>query len=641
MQFKHPEILYFLFLLVIPILVHLFQLRRFKKEYFTNVRFLEQISIQTRKSSQIKKWLLLATRLLLLAFLILAFAQPYFSAQDSKNMHNSMYLVLDNSYSMQAKGQKGALLARAIEDLLEHIPEQQTFSLLTNTETFWDTDIKSIRRELQNLGYSPLPFQLESAMAKIKAHEPNAAKDIVVITDAVGIEPQQLKSIDPSWNTTFITPEPEQKNNVSVDRAFISQNWDNFYEIAVELTAYGSGQEVPVALYQGEKLMAKTIVPMKSATETVRFTIPKGDFQGYVTITDNALSYDNTYYLSISKPQKTHVLSIGAPEKSDFLTKIYTPDEFVYEAYALRELDYNKLEQNDAIILNELTEIPQALQTTLKDFVSKGGNLILIPATESKTTDLNQFLSVFGPMQMQNLQTAEKLITKISFNNPVFSSVFEKQVANFQYPKTQKQFGISNRYPAILSYEDQSAFLTSIPNALSNVYVFAAALNPQNSNFQRSPLIVPVFYNMAQSMAKTGVASYTIGENNPILVEATLGKDEIVQIQNEREKFIPTQQILSNKVKLICNEAPLLAGNYTIYQDKNALKNVSFNYSRTESQPNPKAANILSDFEVKPSVENFFDSLLSERTDQNLWKWLALLALLFLTLEILIQKLVK
>ena len=83
MNFKHPEILYFLFLLVIPILVHLFQLRRFKKEYFTNVQFLKELSVQTRKSAKLKKWLLLLTRLLLLALLILAFAQPYYAAKDS------------------------------------------------------------------------------------------------------------------------------------------------------------------------------------------------------------------------------------------------------------------------------------------------------------------------------------------------------------------------------------------------------------------------------------------------------------------------------------------------------------------------------------------------------------------------------
>ncbi|WP_309597403.1 BatA domain-containing protein [Flavobacterium davisii] len=81
MQFKHPEILYFLFLLIIPVIVHLFQLRKFKKEYFTNVRFLKELIIQTRKSSKIKKYLLLATRLLLLATLILAFAQPFLKQQ--------------------------------------------------------------------------------------------------------------------------------------------------------------------------------------------------------------------------------------------------------------------------------------------------------------------------------------------------------------------------------------------------------------------------------------------------------------------------------------------------------------------------------------------------------------------------------
>ena len=130
MQFKHPEILYFLFLLVIPILVHLFQLRRFKKEYFTNVRFLKELSIQTRKSSKIKKWLLLATRLLLLTCIIIAFAQPFFKAKDSKNNSNEMYIVLDNSFSMQAKGQKGELLKRSIQELLEELSVTRRLNMI-------------------------------------------------------------------------------------------------------------------------------------------------------------------------------------------------------------------------------------------------------------------------------------------------------------------------------------------------------------------------------------------------------------------------------------------------------------------------------------------------------------------------------
>ena len=76
MQFKHPEILYALFLLLIPIIVHLFQLRRFEKVPFTNVKFLKQVELQTRKSSKLKKFLILCSRLLALTGLVFAFAQP-------------------------------------------------------------------------------------------------------------------------------------------------------------------------------------------------------------------------------------------------------------------------------------------------------------------------------------------------------------------------------------------------------------------------------------------------------------------------------------------------------------------------------------------------------------------------------------
>src|SRR3970282_1829264 len=380
MQFKHPEILYFLFLLVIPILVHLFQLRRFKKEYFTNVRFLKELSIQTRKSSKIKKWLLLTTRLLLLTCIIIAFAQPFFKAKDTKNSNNEMYIILDNSFPMQAKGQKGELLKRAVQELLENTPENQNFSLITNSETFWNTDIKSIRTELQNLKYSALPFQLESAMAKIKSKKSAFNKDVVWITDAIGLESKQLKSIDSDCNTYFIIPEAEQKNNASIDSVFIHQTLDDFYEIGFKLSAFGEkDKELPVALYNQNKLIAKTLTKFETKDKTIYFTIPKKDFHGYVSITDNGLEYDNNLYFSISKSKKNNIISIGTAEKSNFLSRIYTNDEFNFNNFSIETLDYNALEKQNTIVLNQLDEIPQALQTTLKSFVQKGGNLVLIP----------------------------------------------------------------------------------------------------------------------------------------------------------------------------------------------------------------------------------------------------------------------
>jgi len=398
-------------------------------------------------------------------------------------------------------------------------------------------------------------------------------------------------------------------------------------------------------LYNQGKLAAKTVVKPDTSEKTIGFTIPKEDFHGYVTIEDNSLAYDNSYYFSLSKPQKTNVMSIGEAAKSQFLSRIYTPDEFDYNNFALESLDYNRIEKQDAIVLNELVKIPQALQTTLKSFVSKGGNLIVIPATDSNVADLNALLSNFGGMQFKAGQSLEKRITKIAFNNPVFQSVFEKQVTNFQYPSVKSSFTLAVSTPAILSYEDQSPFLASVANGVSSVYVFSGAINKMNSNFQNSPLIVPVFYNMAQNTQKTGISALSIGANSPVFIDALLAKDEILNVRGNAdgstEKFIPTQQILNNKVKIVCNDYPSLAGNYGIYKQDERLKDISFNYPRTESNLRADHDSALSGQKVIESIEAVLDTLQTDRTDNEIWKWFVIFTLLFLATELLIQKFVK
>lgn len=642
MQFKHPEFLYFLFLLVIPILVHLFQLRRFKKEYFTNVKLLHELSIQTRKSSVIKKWLLLFTRLLLLAFLVIAFAQPFFVAKENAKSTNEMYIVLDNSYSMQAKGKKGELLKRAVQDLLENTPENYNFSLITSSESYWNTDIKSIQKDLQNLEYSPQEFRLDNIISKINARKSAFNKDIVVITDAVGVTEKQAKGFKKEDNVYFVIPEIEQKNNVSIDSVFIEQNLDNFYEIGVKLSKSGDEiKNVPLGIYNNKKLIAKTIIDLSENNKTVSFNIPKEEFNGYASITDKSLEYDNTYYFSISQNTKTNVISIGDEVKSSFLNRIYTPNEFNYKNFPLQGLDYNTIEKQDVIIINELKEIPQALQTTLKSFVNKGGNLVVIPSTESNTSSYNNLLSNFGSVQIKNLNSVEKKITKINFSHPILKSVFEKKVDNFQYPSAKNSYSISSNQPSVLTYEDQSPFLISIDNPLSSVYLFSAAIDKENSNFLNSPLVVLSFYNMAKINQKTGVNSIIIGEEKPFMVDASLGKDEILEVKNKNEKFIPVQQIMNSKVKLNFNENPKKDGNYTIFNRNNLVQNISFNYNRTESNLENVNPSIASNYNKINDINTLFNTIQTERTDSQLWKWFVLLSLLFLVLELLIQKFVK
>ncbi|WP_366182450.1 BatA and WFA domain-containing protein [Flavobacterium ovatum] len=642
MHFKHPELLYFLFLLIVPILVHLFQLRRFKKEYFTNVRFLKALSIQTRKSSTIKKWLLLACRLLLLALIILAFAQPFFEAKDSKNSTNELYIILDNSLSMQAKGQKGELLKRAVQELLENLPEKTTFSLLTNSETFWNTTKKEIQSDLQNLDYSGIPFQAEALLTQVQAHKSAFKKDIIIITDAVGLEKKQLQSIRKEDNAYFIIPKAEQKNNIAIDSVFIQETLENFYELNVELSSQGDpNQNSSIAIYNGNKLIAKTIVTFDKNKKTIPFTIPKQEFHGKVSIEDNGLTFDNYYYFSILKPTKTAVLSIGEADKSNFLNRIYTSDEFNFANSPLASLNYNTIEKQNAIVLNELEWIPTALQTTLKSFVQKGGNLVVIPSQKATTANLNEFLNAIGNIQVKPLAMTEKQITKINFAHPLFGSVFESKVSNFQYPKTKSNFDIIGTNSVALYYEDSSSFLTSIVNSVSSISIFSASLNTTNTNFQQSPLIVPTFYKMATLHNNNGINARIIGHSSPYLVSATLSKDAVLSVKNKNEEFIPVQQAINDKVKLSFNDYPKKAGNYEIYNQKNPVENISFNYNRTESQQSTANEVTLSDYKTIESISTVINQLQTDRTDSQIWKWFVIFALLFLLAEMAIIRFLK
>lgn len=642
MHFKQPEILYFLFALIVPILVHLFQLRRFKTAYFTNVRFLKDISTQTRKSSIIKKWLLLATRLLLLTCLIIAFAQPFFPALNAKQNQNETYIILDNSYSMQAKGKKGELLKRSVEELLVQLPENQVFSLITANDAFWNVTTKSIRKEMQRLSYSAIPFELDRALAQLNTKTSASKKNILLITDGLNVQSKAIENIAQDHNVVVVVPKAESEKNVAVDTVMVKDQSGDFYEIEVRLSQVGhSTVTVPVAIYNEDKVVAKTMATLSTASKIIPFTLPKKPFHGCVRITDKALDYDNSLYFTLSKPRFIKVMSIGELAKSNFLRRIYTPAEFQYQNQELEKLDYHTLEDQDVLIVNELSQLPQALQTSLKAFTNQGGTLIIIPAYKPNVlANFSDFINQFGAIQLGSLQQTSQLITQISFSHPIYKNAFEKSTSNFDFPKVASAYNLQSAYPKLLSYANQQPFLVAVPTANSTVYIFSASLNTTNSNFQQSPLIVPTFYSMAALQQKSAQPYYTIGNAKAVLVEATLGKEELLTIKNETTQFIPIQQVQGRKVKLDCADNPAQAGNYGLFNRKEKIENISFNYTRSESDASASAL-ALNQIKQANSIESVLDAWKSNAYESELAKWFVLLALLFVLLEVFIQKYVS
>ena len=639
MQFKYPELLWALFLLLIPIIIHLFQLRRFKKTPFTNVKLLQKVVAESRKSNTLKKWLLLFTRLAIFTSIILAFTQP-FLANLTALQEKETVIYLDNSFSMQAKSDQGTLMENAIQELIREIPEDKTFSLFTNTSEYWNVQIEDIKNDLLTITTTPDQFSLHEIQLKANSFfqkHSNTIKNLIVISDF-----QQRMSSEAADSTNAITRHmiklaSPSIGNVSLDSIYIGKFGTENIEITALLTGPSEIQSIPVSLFNNDKLIAKTSAVFENSEGAVSFTLSSNEvINGKLQISDTGITYDNHLYFNINEKERPKVLAIS-DVSADYLQRIYTDNEFVFSSFTLKNLNYRDLDNQNLILLNELEKIPTSLIGSISSFVANGGNLVIIPSTNSVINDFNQLLSRFSLGSLLDQVNVENIITRISFSHPLYENVFEKTIDNFQYPRVAAFFRTNSNASAILQYQNGEPFHLG----KNGIYLFTASIADQNSNFKQSPLVVPTFYKMGMNSLKRAELYHTMGGQIRIDVAHKIAKDNILKVSRADREFIPQQQAYSNKVALTINENPFEDGIYAIVENGTIIRKISFNYPRDESEMKFLDLNNLKATSKQNSISALFQELQNEERITELWKWFVILALLFILIEVLIIKYLK
>ena len=651
MQFKHPEILYFLGFILIPILVHLFQLQKFKKTPFTNVAFLQKLVLQTRKSSRLKKWLILACRILLFSAVIIAFSQPYFSNKKaSKKEHTFIYL--DNSLSINAKGEKGNLLQNAIKEIIENNSEKETYSLLTNSSFYENVNANELKTTLLNLQSDASFRSLEEVLLKIESFNKNKTKTLnksILISDFQKYtENKKYNFTNVTSSISFIKLNSAQKSNLSVDSVFIENQNDNNFTINAVVKNQGKQKNnISIALYNNETVISKQTFSINlDAKKIISFPIQNQQkLNGKIVLDlDDTFDFDNTFYFTLNATKKINVFCIG--KGHDFLSKIYTENEFNFSSSSLQNINYNLLEKQELIILNELDNLPNSLNSFLQSHLKEGKSLVVIPSVK---TNINSYNSFFNKLKIGNIsyKNSDSLkITNINFKNPFFKNVFSKNVQNFQYPIVKSFYNSTFRKAAsVLKFENQQDFINQISMQNGNLFWIASPLNKENSNFTSSPLIVPVFYNFGKFSAKYPKPYYTIGKQNTIDIATSLKKDEVLTIKNNTTSFIPLQQSFATKVSLETSENPKMQGLYSVNKGNNILEYIAFNYNTSESNLDflniKEAIKNHKNLSYSESIADVFQKNNAKNKVTWLWKWFLALAIVSLLFEILILKFFK
>lgn len=640
MHFKHPEILYALFLLLIPIFIHLFQLRRFQKVDFTNVAFLKKVTIQTRKSSQLKKWLTLLMRLLALACIIVAFAQPFSASKTALNTKKETVVYIDNSFSMQAKGSKGPIMERALQDLFDKSGGTEKISWFTNNSERKNNSTQDFKSEILSVEYSQnqlTPSQVLLKANQLFSNEKDVSKRLVYLSDFQ--QKENFPQIPKDLIVDAVQLKPVKASNLAIDSVFVASKNASTTQLKVKVSQRGEeASNAPISLFNKEKLIAKTAIDfIANSNGTVTFDIDNSEeFIGKLELNDANLPFDNTLFFSINKPEKIKVLAINEMD-GNFLQRLFEKEELQFTQQTFKTLNYNEIPNQNFIVLNELKEIPASLATSLKAFTEDGGSVLIIPASEVNLNSYNNFLLAITLGTLLEEKIQEKKITNIVFSHPLFKDVFEKEVANFQYPKVNSFYNISSNATPAIGFEDNQPFLLQ----KNKTYLFTAAINKENSNFQNSPLVVPTIYNMALQSLPLPNLYYTIGKQNLIAVPTKLGPDEILTIKDSLEQFIPLQQTKANFVLMTTTDEPKRAGNYQIVKENEFLENSSYNFNRNESELQYLNIEDWDGAEVYKTVDDLFDSISEANSINSFWKWFAIFALLFLLSEMLILKFYK
>lgn len=633
MQFVHPNILYALILLGIPILIHLFQLRRFTPIAFTNVAMLKRIEKQSRKSHSILQWLLLLTRLLLYACIIFAFAQPYFPKNEETIENEEIILYLDNYLSMDASMDNTNLLQHIKTEIqsLNNLPSQ--ISWFTNTKVYYDQSPKQFIETVKNLNLSPIqrtPNEVQLQVEQLANRYPEKNFKLLWISDFHRVNENDLKNFSKNMVMVYAI-QPDKLRNTSIDTLYI--NPDN-PELIVEVFHTGEASETTVTLYNEENILGRQKIQLiDSVIKKLSFALNDEIItQGKVQIEDPSIPFDNEKYFSVMPQEPIKIKALGKGENS-FL-KVFESKEFNLEISDENTKNLSGLEDANLIILYNIDHLTTQLSSLIENSVENGAFVLIIPSESMHIDSYNILLQRLNAPQFTIRKAHQRRLSTIHYDHPVLQNVFERRVENFQNPYIKQYYGLQNNASPILSYDSEEAFLTQS----ESVFLFTASLTNENTNYIKSPLIVPTLYNIAMQSQPQKQLYQLIGKTATYAIPGEFNAQDILHITDSENKFIPIQQQKQNGIWITTTDRPLYAGNYRITKDDSTLDWVSYNYPNLSKEIQyPDISNWDSVWQTNRIQLPNPEQSLSEDS-HTLWKWFVIFALLFLGIEILLLK---
>jgi hypothetical protein len=667
MNFLYPGFLFALLAVAIPILIHLFNFRKFKKVYFSNVQFLTQAKEQNSSREKLKNLLILCSRILAITFLVFAFARPYLSSgleEQAPGLRNQVNIYIDNSYSMESVNRDGSLLdeaKRKAKEIVKSYGVNDQFRLLTNdfeAKNQRYVDKEEFAELLDEVKISPVSRTLQQVVNRLHNRINGGTNGpSYLISDFqkefVGAKPLETAE---AAEFSLLRLNANSLPNIAVDSAwFLSPAHQpaGTEQLVVRLHNYSDegaiGIPLRLTINQQQKALSNINIPAdKSVTDTLSFTgLAAGWQKGVLSIKDFPLTFDDVFNFSFEVRPKLKVLSIKGRAAGKFVEAAFGADRYFSVAQMPEaNIKYSSFSEYSLIVLTGLKEPSSGLSQQLKTYIGNGGSVVIFPDLDGNIAGYSSFLKSLSLPAVDKLNEGQSLSSTIDLAHPLFKDVFPEVPRNLDLPLVKRYFGYADQNTSgrqsILSLPFNQSLFAQYRLGEGLVYLSASSLNTDDNSLASHPIFLPLMYKVAFASARERPLYYTSGRDNVLEYEKiTLSKNQTLKLVAKDMEVIPEIRQTPGKTLLYIADQVKKTGFYELRKPDSLLAVMAFNDDRMESdmhyadEKQLKALfgkNLIAMLEGQNAAKNA--EIRNNPTE--LWKLCLILTAVFLAVEILL-----
>ncbi|ATP57205.1 hypothetical protein CPT03_12350 [Pedobacter ginsengisoli] len=668
MNFLYPGFLFALLAIAIPIVIHLFNFRKFKKVYFSNVQFLKEAKEQNSSREKLKNLLVLLCRVLAIVFLVLAFARPFISSGNKHNPgeRNVISIYIDNSYSMETVNKEGSLLdeaKRKAKEIAKSYDINDQFRLITND--FEGKHQRLVNKEeflqfLDEIKISPASKTLQQVINRQQASFMVGRNEISFLLSDFQNSFVGSKSLtaNKEINYTFIKLNANSLPNISIDSVWslspVHQP-GQAEKIVVQLRNYGEEQASGIALKltinkQQKAIGNITVEAGKSVKDTLSFSgLQSGWQKGTIDIKDFPLTFDDGLNFSFKVSNEMKVLNIAGNPSDKYIKALFASDNyFKLTEMAESNIKYSSFSDYSLIVLNGLKEPSSGLAQQLKAYVQNGGSVVVFPDLDANGNVYSAFLTGLSLPSVQQLNSGPPVASSMDLKNSVFKDVFDQVPKNIDLPLVSRYFSYNeqntNAKENILELPLNRFLFAKYNVGAGKVYLSSSSLDIEDNSLPKHPVFVPLMYKIAFASAKEQPLYYTIGLNNVLESEKiSLLTNQSLKLVSDDVEVIPEVRQTAGKTLLYVADQIKKSGFYELKKADSVLAVMAFNDNRTESDMHYATETALNKLFGKQKVSVFNSkkdaqslNIEVKNSSSELWKLCLILAIVFLAAEILL-----